>query len=492
MTGPGDEVAASWDAVYPGRIALAALRRGSGRSYALAVSQPPPPDETPSADGRRGIGAWLTLPPDVRRDLVEVLWLFVTLRVVLGALAFLLWYTNSLPGPCHFELALDGWTAFPPLDNQGWAFPLVGVWERWDGCWYANIAANGYVVDNSVSFWPLFPSLMSLTGQILGGDMALGGLVVNAFAYTLGMMGLLRLVRLDFGSRIASRTVLFISVFPAAFFFFAPFTEAIFLACAVWAIYGARRHLWLVAGVAALLAGFSRTQGILLVLPLGWEAVRYWWAVGRGSDGEAGQTTEGRVGRSPWLRGSRFVRPSTALLRRLTADVRTWRLPGWQPLLAPPVAAALPAIAFVTFVWWAGQATGQTPLESQNLWGGANFHAPWETIQAAWDWAQAHHDPMELINDITLVVFLVATVVGLFRLPLTYSLYAIPQVLIVAVRIQPTPLTSTTRLMLVIFPVFVLLALLGRDRRFERGWLLLSVVLLAYFVSLFVKGDFVA
>ena len=46
--------------------------------------------------------------------------------------------------------------------------------------------------------------------------------------------------------------------------------------------------------------------------------------------------------------------------------------------------------------------------------------------------------------------------------------------------------------MLVIFPVFVLLALLGKDRRFERGWLLLSVVLLAYFVSLFVKGDFVA
>jgi hypothetical protein len=479
-------------AVYPGRIALAAVRRGSDRSYPLAVSQPPLLDETPSADGRRGLAAWLTVPPDVGRDLVQVLWLFVTLRIVLGVLAFFLWYTNSLPGPCHFELALDGWTAFPPLDNQGWAFPLVGVWERWDGCWYANIAANGYVIDNSVSFWPLFPSLMSLAGQILGGDMALGGLVVNAFAYTLGMMGLLRLVRLDFGSRVASRTVLFISVFPAAFFFFAPFTEAIFLACAVWAIYGARQHLWLVAGVAALLAGFSRTQGILLAFPIGWEAVRYWWAVGLGPDGEAGEETEGRFGRQPWLRGSRFVRPNTDRLRRLLADARTWRLPGWQPLLAPAVAAILPAIAFVTFVWWAGQATGQTPLESQNLWGGADFHAPWETIQAAWDWAQTHHEPMELLNVVVLVGFLGATVVGLFRLPLTYSLYTLPQILLVATRIQPTPLTSTTRYMLVLFPIFVLLALVGRDRRFERAWLLLSVIMLAYLVSLFVKGDFVA
>jgi uncharacterized membrane protein AbrB (regulator of aidB expression) len=99
---------------------------------------------------------------------------------------------------------------------------------------------------------------------------------------------------------------------------------------------------------------------------------------------------------------------------------------------------------------------------------------------------------MELLNVVALVFFLGATVVGLFRLPLTYSLYTVPQILLVATRIQPTPLTSTTRYMLVLFPVFVLLALLGRNRRFERGWLLLSVVLLAYLVSLFVKGDFVA
>jgi hypothetical protein len=324
MTGLDDEVAASCLQSIPGRIGRAAVHRGFGRSYALEVSRPPQSRYDASGDGRRALAEWLTVPADVRRDLVEVLWLFVTLRIVLGVLAFFLWYTNSLPGPCHFELALDGWTAFPPLDGHGIAFPLVGVWQRWDGCWYSNIAANGYVVDNSVSFWPLFPSLMSFTGLMLGGDMALGGLVVNAVAYTLGMVGLLRLVRLDFGSKIASRTVLFISVFPAAFFFFAPFTEAVFLACAVWAIYGARQHLWLLAGVAALLAGFSRTQGILLALPIGWEAVRYWWATGRGVDTDEGPEAQDRRSPAMWARGSRFAWPDAA--RR-----GSWRRPSRPP-----------------------------------------------------------------------------------------------------------------------------------------------------------------
>jgi hypothetical protein len=77
-------------------------------------------------------------------------------------------------------------------------------------------------------------------------------------------------------------------------------------------------------------------------------------------------------------------------------------------------------------------------------------------------------------------------------LPAAYSLYAIPQVLVIATRIQPTPLTSTTRYLLVVFPVFVLLALAGRNRRFERFWLLLSVFLMAYLMSLFLQGDYVA
>ena len=442
------------------------------------VSQPSRPD----SEKRTSLLAGLSIAADFRRDLIAILGLFVTLRVVLGVLGALLWYTNKLPGPCHFELALDGWTVFPPLDDQGIAFPLVGVWERWDGCWYTNIAANGYVMKDSVSFWPLYPAFASFAGQLLGGDIALGGMIVNGVAYVLAMVGLVRLVRLDFGRRVADRTVLFISVFPAAFYFFAPFSEAVFLASAVWAIYGARQHLWLVAGVAAMLAGFSRIQGIFLMLPIGWEAVRYWWLRGLPPTDEA---------ESRRFAGWNFAH-GRARVAGVLARLPHWRVPAWPDLLAPVLAVALPLLAFATFMVYAKSVTGQTPFESQSLWGGTNYHAPWETLTVAWNWAAEHHEVVVLLNVVVLAGFLVGIVVGLFRLPLSYSLFAAPQVLIAAIRIQPTPLTSTLRLMLVVFPVFVLISLGCKDRRIERAWLLLSTVLLAYLVSLYFQGDFVA
>ena len=212
--------------------------------------------------------------------------LFVSLRVVFGLVAIYLWWQAQLPGPCHFELARDGWTTIPPLADHGPAFPLVGVWQRWDACWYTKIATFGYEpVENSVNFWPLFPLLTGLTGRLLLGAMALGGLVVAGVGYVVAMIGLRRLVALDFDDQTALATIVAISIFPTAFFFFAPFTESLFLATAVWAILGARRRLWVLAAFAGLLAGLTRIQGVFLVLPLGWEAIQWWRAGGWGQAG---------------------------------------------------------------------------------------------------------------------------------------------------------------------------------------------------------------
>jgi len=469
----------------------------SWRSYASRVSQPSPSSTSPDLGrARSSFFRLFTLRPDVRRDLAEVVWLFVALRLALGVLAYLMWFTNKVPGPCHFELALDHWTVFPPIDDKGMGFPLFGMWQRWDACWYTNIAANGYALKDSVSFWPLFPALTSFAGSIVGGDMALGGMIVNSVAYVIAMVGLLQLVRADFGRRVASRTVLFVSVFPAAFFLFAPFTEAVFLACSVWAIYGARRHLWLLAGIAGVLAGFSRIQGVFLVLPIGWEALHFWWR--RGLPAPDPDPAGESAGKSAPRRPAYLDAPDLGF-GRIRSEVAGFldRLPSWRPpsaldLVRPAIAVVLPFVAFTIFIQWAGQATGQTPFNAQDAWGGQNYHAPWETLQVAWDWAWQHNSNVELLDVVVLAFFLVAVVVGVFRLPLTYSLFALPQVLLVSMRIQPTPLTSTLRLMLVVFPVFVLMALGCKNRRLERGWVLLSLMLLTYLVSLYLKGDFVA
>ncbi len=51
---------------------------------------------------------------------------------------------------------------------------------------------------------------------------------------------------------------------------------------------------------------------------------------------------------------------------------------------------------------------------------------------------------------------------------------------------------STSRYLLVVFPVFVVLALLGRHRRPHYSWLILSLMLLGFLLFAFLSGPFVA
>jgi hypothetical protein len=409
-------------------------------------------DGLPDQGSAGGIGA--ALGGGLGTAARDALGLFVSLRLVLGVFAVWVWWQTTPPGPCHFEVARNGWTTLPPLADQGAAFPLVGVWQRWDACWYTKIATHGYEPGlDSVSFWPLFPFLTGIVGRLLLGATALGGLVVAGVAYVVAMTGLRRLVALDFDDEVGLATVVAISIFPTAFFFFAPFTEALFLATAVWAILAARQRLWAIAAVAGLLAGLTRIQGVFLVLPIGWEALMSW----RG-EGESPRPTSGSTG---------------------------------SRILGPTLATLAPAIGFGAFMAFTAIAISKTPLDAQEAWGGTNFHPPWEVIDASVRWAIDHHDPLQVFNLATLLLFAFVAVLGLRQVPVAYSLYAIPQIVLIGTRIQPIPLTSTARYLLVVFPVFVILALVpGRWLRFT--WALASIMLLALLLVSFVKGDFVA
>ena len=99
---------------------------------------------------------------------------------------------------------------------------------------------------------------------------------------------------------------------------------------------------------------------------------------------------------------------------------------------------------------------------------------------------------MQALNLAALLGAAILLAVGARRMPLTYSLYAWPPLLLIATRIQPTPLTSTTRYVLVLFPVFVVAALLAEHPWLRRAWLVISLVLLGALATMFLQGDFVA
>jgi hypothetical protein len=398
-------------------------------------------------------GARAALGDGLRPALRDAIGLFLSLRVVFGLFAIYLWWQGGLAGPCHFELARNGWATVPPLADEGAAFPLVGVWQRWDACWYTKIATYGYEAQNSVSFFPLFPLLTGLAGRILVGATALGGLAVAGVAYVAAMTGLRRLVALDFDDDVAQTTVVAISIFPTAFFFFAPFTESLFLATAVWAILAARQRSWAIAAIAGLLAALTRTQGVFLVLPLGSEVAMAWREAG-------------------WGIGGRWRPPPGTFLR-------------------PMLAALAPAVGLGAFLVFSAAVVGEIPLDTARAWGGTNFHPPWEVIDASWRWAIQHQDPLQAFNLAVLILFTLVTLVGLRRVPVAYSLFAIPQIALIGTRIQPIPLTSTGRYLLVVFPVFVILALVpGRWLRF--GWAVASTMFLALLLANYLQGTFVA
>jgi hypothetical protein len=396
--------------------------------------------------------------PHLPEGLGEALWLWLVLRLGLGFLGVFFWAQMQIAGPCHFELAMNDWGTPPPLASEGAEFPLVGVWQRWDACWYTKIAASGYEPGtDSANFWPLTPVAIRAASIPLGGDVALGGLVMAGLAYLIAITGLFRLVKHDYDEPLARRTVLFISVAPAAFFLFAPFTEAPFLAATVWAIYGARTRHWGIAALAAFIAGVTRIQGIFLVLPLAWEAWCAWHerldpALSR----PAGPTRRGLV------------------------------------VAASIFATVAPLLAFGSFMAFTAVWMGTTPLQTQAIWGGNSFHPTWEVIDAALRWTIEKHDALQGLNLAAMLLFIVAVIAGIRALPLSYSLLAIPQVALIAIRIQPTPLTSTTRLLEVVFPAFVVFAIWMNGRRREISWTVISTMILTALVWLFAKGDWVA
>jgi hypothetical protein len=383
--------------------------------------------------------------------------LFLTMRVALGLVVIYLWWRGGVPGPCHFELARNGWLTVPPLADEGVGLPLVGVWQRWDACWYGKIATFWYEPQElSVNFWPLFPLLTGFISPLVGGGVALAGLVVSGIAYVFAMVGLYRLVARDVDPVTARRTVVVLSIFPSAFFLFAPFTEALFLALAVWTMVAARERRWVLAGAVGLLAALTRIQGVFLIFPVGWEVA----------------VAAGLTAWRPW--------------RSLALPAIDWGVIG-----RGLIAVGGPALGFWSFIGYTAATVGQTPLDTQDAWGGKEFFPPWEVVDAAWTWAIERSDPLQAFNLILLIGFGVLLVVAARRLPISYTLYALPQFVLLATRIQPTPLTSTNRYLLVIFPVFVVLALIPWAR-VRLAWGITSILFLALLLTEFQRGTFVA
>ena len=147
---------------------------------------------------------------------------------------------------------------------------FLWIWKKWDGLHYVNLAElgySGYVEDGKnlfLVFFPLYPWLMRVVSLITGNTMA-AGLLLSFMCYGAGCVFLYKLAAFELGRGGAVRTVLFLSVYPYAFFFGGIMTESLFLLTTAAGLWYIRRHRWWLAGMWGLLAAMTRMHGVLLI-----------------------------------------------------------------------------------------------------------------------------------------------------------------------------------------------------------------------------------
>lgn len=156
-------------------------------------------------------------------------------------------------------------------ENPGSPLTIVmNEFTRWDAPHYLDIAKNWYVSNpnadayNFIVFFPLYPILIRLT-TFYFDYAALSALIVSNVCSIIAFIYLGKLTKLDFSDSIAQKAVLFLSIFPTAYFLSAPYTEGLFFALVIASLYYSRLAKWPIAGILSLFAALTRMAGLLML-----------------------------------------------------------------------------------------------------------------------------------------------------------------------------------------------------------------------------------
>ncbi|WP_025745820.1 mannosyltransferase family protein [Kallotenue papyrolyticum] len=157
-----------------------------------------------------------------------------------------------------------------PSNSQApwWWQAFLGSWLQWDSVHYLAIAEHGYTFAGvrwpTIAFFPLYPLLIRALMPLLGGSAGLAALVVSQVALLAAMLLLYDLVRRDFGPRVAARSLVFLLVFPTAFFFAAGYSESLALLLLVAILWLLQRQCWWPAAVVGAGLALTRLPGVLV------------------------------------------------------------------------------------------------------------------------------------------------------------------------------------------------------------------------------------
>jgi mannosyltransferase PIG-V len=167
------------------------------------------------------------------------------------------------------ELPVTPREAWPPEIARR-APPLA----RYDSGWYLKIAENGYGSPPAPGgrsehvFFPLYPAIVAGVSRALSIDAFAAGLAVSFTALAAAALLFVAEGRRRLGDEDAPRALLFLLLFPTAFFLIAMYAESLFLLLALLAFASLARGRPAAAALFGFLAGLTRLPAIALCVPL--------------------------------------------------------------------------------------------------------------------------------------------------------------------------------------------------------------------------------
>ena len=382
---------------------------------------PDPPEELISAGKEAetaSLAKWLSA--ETRDALRYCLLVFVVVRVgllLVGLLSVALLPANS-------PATVPGWST-PPVVHS-WSV-MFTAWERWDALWYLRIASRGYALnDGSAAFFPGYPILVRDVGILTGGHPLLGAYLVTSIALVVGLVLVYRLTEFEFDRDLARRTVVLLCVFPTSLFFFAPYSESLFLVFTVGALFAARRSSWVLATAMAAGATATRNIGAVVALAVVFESSSQAWIV-----------------RSH----------ESALVRGLA---RTF-LVGCGSLLG--------LVGYLVW-WWHRAGSPRIPFGAEDGWQ-RHFRWPWVTlwngIHEGLRWIGIYSGGYQLVDLLLVAVAFAAGVWVMLQTPAVYRVYTAASLVAPLCLVFPArPFMSMPRFVLVVVPVFWALARFSR------------------------------
>ena len=148
---------------------------------------------------------------------------------------------------------------------------IFTAWSNFDGVHYLSIAADGYRTE--ARFFPLFPIIIYVfsLGNIFYPVTYISALIVTNAIFLLALVIFYKLLRMDYPEKVSIQSILYLLIFPTAFFFACVYTEGLFLLLTVLAFYFARKKKWFFASLAGMLLVSTRFVGIFIILALIYE-----------------------------------------------------------------------------------------------------------------------------------------------------------------------------------------------------------------------------